>query len=145
MTYDAIKKSFNEYQSLWNEGKSEKIGEEYDSRLQQAWYEGQALGGFSGALCGLQGGAYIGWHTAEPVYQAIEASVPEAGPIFRLAGYSVPAAQAGIYGILILEGGKIGTELGRHAGKYTFGGLGAMINGAFDEFDKIEDYLEDRD
>lgn len=118
MISDDFRDLYKESTTYWD---SAKEFEEEDAYIESGWYQGQAIGNAGGGVLGAGMGADIGLEAAEPIYQAVESSVPEAGPVVRLAGYSIPAAQAAISGILAYEGAQIGLDLGKHAGGYGYG------------------------
>jgi hypothetical protein len=115
---------------------------EKDAYPQGGWYESQAIGNAGGGILGAGMGADIGLEAAEPIYQAVKTTAPEAGPVVRLAGYSIPAVQAAISGILAYEGGRIGIDAGKHAGRYGYGRVMAGGYAFADGLEQIGELLD---
>lgn len=139
MIIDDLIEVSKDYHSFLEE--EDRLSRDGGSYMRQNWYAGQGFGSLVGGLGGLETGAYVGWHTAEPLYQAVEASIPDAGPVLRVAGNSIPMAKLGVYGLLTYEGGRLGIKVGRPSGRYLFGGTAAGIGGIFDSLDVVRDYL----
>lgn len=118
----------HEHEEVYSE-KAEEIA--LTSGAKYGWYSGQGNGGLLGAYGGLSAGGYSGWYAAEPVYQAIETSFPEAGPILRV----------GTYSLLTYGGAHLGTKIGRYSGRFSGGAVGAGVGAVFDGLEEVAEFL----
>lgn len=109
---------------------------------QTGWYAGKNIGNIIGGTAGTLYGMDIGLEAADPVYEAVEATVPEAAPAVRVLGYSIPVAHAAITGVLAHEGGRVGLRLGKQVGRYYTGTVTAGIYATVDSVEQVWEFLD---